>query len=168
MAEMCWFCKKNPEDPKRNIEVPIYKVNHQESVRVGGNQVRTTYEYVTGKVNIPRCDKCAEAHIKAKKDDAQSMKIVLIALLVTIVIFFGLLAIMLQIGQAYVWIAIAAGILGFVLSIGWLIAANIKIKNYLKSIGTLPESDHPKYPEFSKMYIDGWLPGISPTGQNPT
>jgi len=161
VPEICWFCKKNPEDPTKIIEVPIYKVIHQESNRTG-NQIKTTYKYQSGKVHVPRCDKCAEAHAKVKKDEARGFWIGVIVLFVALVIFFG------QIGQAYVWMACGVGTVGMALSVGWLIASNARTKKYLQSMGTLPESDQQKYPELSNLLNLGWRKGISPTGRSPT
>ena len=159
MAEICWFCKKNPEGPTKTHEVPIYKVIYQYSNQTG-NQIKTTYQYQSGKVHIPRCDKCAEAHAKVRKYDALCLWIGYIMFLVALVIFLG------KIGQAYVWIACGVGTVSILLMRGWLTADIFRTKNYLQSMGTLPEYDQQKYPELSNLLNLGWCIGISPTGRS--
>ena len=161
MAEICWFCKKNPEDPTKIIEVPIYKVIDQESNRTG-IEWQTTYNYQSYKVHIPRCDKCAEAHAKVKKDVARGCWIGVIALFVALVIFF-LVIFIVNPDQVC-----GVGTVSILLIIGWFIASNARTKKYLQSMGTLPESDQRKYPGLTNLLNLGWQDGISPPGRSPT
>jgi hypothetical protein len=82
MTETCWFCKKNPADATKTIELKIHQVIDS-STTYGTQYVaptiknmtqQTVTHYNTGKIDILRCKECAEIHeinhmkyIKAEK-----------------------------------------------------------------------------------------------------
>ncbi len=66
MTQTCWFCKENSEDPTKATKIPLYKITDMEkeylwrgSIKQLPYAIKTAYRYLTAKVVVPRCNKCA-------------------------------------------------------------------------------------------------------------
>lgn len=165
MTDICWFCKKNPADPTKTIEVPLYKVIGQTAEHISGDGwtpsgTRTTYTYNPAKVLIPRCGRCEEAHVKVKKFGGGMAAIGLFVLLISLV---GM-AFLRSLRSLPLIIIPIIGIVGAVIII---IVLNIKTKNYKRSFGTMilfdSDMEKKKYPEVSRLLGLGYKIGKKPT-----
>lgn len=61
--EICWFCGINPSKPGKQALVEMHRRTSSES-RVGplAMSMEHRIEYKTASVDVPRCEKCADAH----------------------------------------------------------------------------------------------------------
>jgi len=165
MIESCWFCKKNPELPSKAIDVPILKVIKRERLLPSTKEVlqnpnininkiladsakkeRVTYHSM--ELHVPRCSVCAEAHAKVRKVNIGCVAFAIVTVLA------GCVALGLSQNNSDIGIALCgafpfSGVI--VLVVG--IMAN---KRYLRSLGTLPESDHKKYSELLRLLGEGY------------
>lgn len=157
MSETCWFCKKNPADTTNSIEVPIFKVLHVESKIIYPQKI-TTYNYTTGKVPIPRCSECAKVHAKVPKYWKRCLGIVGLVAFITILFLVIAAAKELLVSFALLLPFVPALLIVIILPI----FTPIRIKHYLRSVGTLPESDKYKHPEVNRLFKLGWETGKKP------
>ena len=162
MTDICWFCKKNPADPTKTVEVPLYKTIGKTAEHIQGDGLnmsgtRTTYTYNSAKVLIPRCGSCKEAHGKVGNFDA-GMGLGIIVLLISVI-----LPLFLRSLQSLPLIIIP--IIGVVGAVIIIIVLSIKTKNYKRSFGIIFDSDmeKKKYPEVSRLLGLGYEIGKSPT-----
>ena len=164
MTDICWFCKKNPADPTKTIEVPLYKTiskipEHIQGDGLNMSGTRTTYTYNPAKVLIPRCGSCKEVHGKVGKFDA-GVGLGIIVLLISV----AGMAFLRSLRSLPLIIIPIICVVGAVIII---IVFNIKTKNYKRSLGTMilfdSAMEKKKYPEVSRLLGLGYEIGKSPT-----
>ena len=158
MTQTCWFCKKNPEDPTKTIEVPLYKIIQTEQEYLWkrheqkASGIKTTYQYHPTKVLIPRCNKCAKANAKAHAVSYVCGTMGLIALLITIVLIIVASPVNVKIVFSVIcglWTAV-------------LLYTSVKApKYYLR--GILAEGYKDTHPEVISLMRAGYHIGKSPT-----
>ena len=167
MTDICWFCKKNPADPTKTIEVPLYKVISEITGYTSGDGggppgTRTTYTYNPAKVLIPRCGSCEEAHGKVFKfGDVWVWGLFMLLIPVVGMAFLRSLR------SLPLIIIPIIGIVGAVIIMIIIIVLNIKTENYKRSLGTMilfdSAMEKKKYPEVSRLLGLGYEIGKSPT-----
>jgi len=157
MTQTCWFCKKNPEDPTKTIEVPLYKIMQTEQEYLWkrheqkASGIKTTYQYHPTKVLIPRCNKCAKAHAKAHAVEYLAGTMGLIALLITIVLIIVVSPVNVKVFSVIcgLWTAV-------------LLYASVKASKYYLR-GILAEGYKDTHPEVISLMRAGYHIGKSPT-----
>ncbi len=158
MDEQCWFCKKNKSDPLRGIGETVYRVSARKFVKnkyePGGY---TLFRYERKTIIVPRCKQCAEAHKAIKKRTKKGIAIGMFLLILSVVVMFILIAVKVKfpIFMIVFWIL-------FLFSISCFIGIILWNNKYLKSKGTLSESQLFRYFSEPQVIKEGWLFGKSP------
>jgi hypothetical protein len=135
MTDICWFCNKNTADPTKTIEIGFHKGTENT------------------KVQIPRCSDCAKAQGKAHNSNVLWSifgPVILLILWVTIGTILNSNSS--TITQAFTCI------FPFTIPVLW-ITLPIITNHYLKSMGTVAESNKKKHPEVLKLLKSGYQKG---------
>ncbi|MCJ7519189.1 MAG: hypothetical protein MUO42_05900 [Anaerolineaceae bacterium] len=147
MNEKCWFCKKNPKDPASTFVFPLRKLT--DTQWIAGNSYRNIYSIA--RVRVPRCGKCAEAHTKVKFYRGRGWFLLLLYLSLNFFTSLGWITGQKNALVVYAVLMVPLIILGFI----WGPPA-LKTKQYLLSVGVLPESEKNKYPELNSKLGQGF------------